>query len=391
MTSGVYRIKKIWNRKIVKKVVFAGITVSIFLLVLEMAMIVAEPYLFKGFYQYDPDLGFRVRSYANGTNRFGFNDRDYPLQRKPETFRILVLGDSFSWAGGVKNNYTALLEKKFEERYGGNRVEVINAGYPMTHTGEQFALLEKYGLQYQPDLVMVGFFAGNDFIDADPNRKRIVVNDTYFDIDRRFEMRVFGYPIVFKSRLWHFIRQKLIVWKSIDTVHAQDSGNDEKEDAGDGPGTFEENVYLEIEKYRLSFCHLPSYREGKYGKNIEYILRTFDRMKELLDQRGIGLFVAIYPDEFQVNNALLARVFHAFNLPKDQYDIELMQRILHSHFEKEGICYIDMLDSYRAKNREEPLYLKRNTHWNRSGNMLAAEILFQVLSPRINNILVNDE
>src|SRR5882757_4992193 len=81
------------------------------LICVEILMIVLEPYLFKGFYEYDPDLGFRVRAHApfreTVTNQFGFNDRDYPLQKTPGVFRVLVVGDSFSWAGGRDGNYTA--------------------------------------------------------------------------------------------------------------------------------------------------------------------------------------------------------------------------------------------------------------------------------------------
>src|SRR5262249_7431123 len=50
----------------------------------EVSMIILEPYLFKGFYEYDPDLGFRVRAHqpteGGLTNKYGFNDRDYPEQ-----------------------------------------------------------------------------------------------------------------------------------------------------------------------------------------------------------------------------------------------------------------------------------------------------------------------
>ena len=130
-------------------------------------MIVLEPYLFKGFYEYDPDLGFRVRAHSPAfgqgaiTNRFGFNDQDYPLQKTPGIYRVLVIGDSFAWAGGQEGNYTTVLERQLENHHGYHRVDIINAGYPMTHTGEQFAMLKKYGLQYHPDLVILGFFIGN--------------------------------------------------------------------------------------------------------------------------------------------------------------------------------------------------------------------------------------
>ena len=211
------------------------------LICVEILMTVLDPYLFKSFFQYDPDLGFRSRAYyptADGgrTNQFGFNDRDYPLQKAPGMFRVLVLGDSFSWAGGHDGNYTAILERKLENYYGSHKVDVINAGYSGTHTGEQLALLKKFGLQYNPDLVILGFFVGNDFLDGDPNRKRVIVNDVYVDIDRRREHKILGYPIILQSRLLLLIQQKYKVYK-------------ERQKAEEG--TFSEDTYLSLEKSRL--------------------------------------------------------------------------------------------------------------------------------------------
>ena len=80
-------------------------------------MIVLEPYLFSGFFQYDPDLGFRVRPGARGTTQFGFLDYDYPLERKPGTFRMLVLGDSYGWSGGRDGNYSAILERACQNHF----------------------------------------------------------------------------------------------------------------------------------------------------------------------------------------------------------------------------------------------------------------------------------
>src|SRR5437870_1406674 len=200
-------------KKTTKLAIKIGSMVIVSVLCLEVLMIVLDPNLFKGLFEYDPDMGFRVRAHFPTdegalTNQFGFNDRDYPLQKSPGTFRIVVVGDSFSWAGGLEGNYTALLKRMFERRDGSHKVDVINTGYPGTHTGEQLVMLKKYGLQYNPDLVILGFFAGNDFFDADSNRKRIVVNSCFVDIDKHHEHRVFGYPIIFHSRLLVFLKQK---------------------------------------------------------------------------------------------------------------------------------------------------------------------------------------
>jgi hypothetical protein len=194
----------------------------------EVSMILLGPYLFKGFYEYDPDLGFRVRAHqpteGGLTNQYGFNDRDYPEQRTEGVFRVLVVGDSFSWAGGREGNYTTLLERKLEDHYGYHKVDVINAGYPMTHTAQQLAMLKKYGLRYNPDMVILGFFVGNDFIDATPNRKRIVFNDTYIDIDPSDERRFLGYPIIPQSRLFLFLKQKCRVIAELSKAAAESRG-----------------------------------------------------------------------------------------------------------------------------------------------------------------------
>jgi hypothetical protein len=385
----IFRNKKGKPWLLIKKAVFACLAISLCLVLLEIVMILAEPHLFKGFYQYDPDLGFRVRPYSNGTNSFGFNDRDYELNKPDGIFRILVLGDSFSWAGGKEGNYTAILERKFESYYGRHRVDVINAAYPDTHTAEQFALLKKYGLQFNPDMVLVGFFAGNDFYDADPNRKRIIVNDAVFDIDRRFEVKILGHPVTFKSRLWQFMKQRFIAWKNTDKVHAWNSPQSQEEDSNENKGTFSEKAYLEIERLRLGFCYTPSREKVAFGENIDFILTTFTQMKEFLDNRNIELAVGIYPDEFQVDEELLSQVFLTYNLERGDYDVDLAQRLLKRHLDDLNVNYTDLLDSFKKETLKRRLYLLRDTHWNPAGNEFAADLLFQFLLPHVDTVRVS--
>ena len=362
------------------------------LVIVEVAMIFLEPYLFKGFYQYDPDIGFRVRSNAPEANQFGFNDREYPLQKAPGTFRILIVGDSFNWAGGRDGNYTALLGKKLNSIPDKPQVEVINGGYPMTHTGEQLIILRKYGLQYNPNLVVLGFFAGNDFVDADPYRKRIVVNDTYIDIDKRREMKVFGYPLVLRSRLLLFVEQKYKIFRGmLKTKAAAAKETQQQGTVQPAPqqgtvqqpqrqGTFSEEVFLSIEASRMDFCNLNTFRQGKYRANIEYIFKSITEMARLLKARNISFVVAIFPDEFQVNERLAQDVFTKLKLNRNDYQLDLTQRVLKEFLKSQDIPYIDMLPRFKQVSEEKSLYIFRDTHWNEAGNQLAADILYEYLS-----------
>ncbi len=359
------------------------------LFLVEVLMIVLEPYLSQGLYQYDPDLGFKIRPYTNGNNQFGFNDRDYPLQKEPGKYRILVVSDSFNWAGGKEGNYTALLEKRFEQYYQNSQVEVINTGYPGTHTVEQLAMLKKYALQYHPDLVVLGFFVGNDFIDAKPNRKRIIVNDIYIDIDKRKELKIFGYPIIKQSRLLLFIQQKYKVFQeaakakqhsvlpSSSPYPFQLVANTSQPEKS--PGILSLETFLDTEKTRLDFCKRQDLQKRVWNDNINYILQSIDEMNRLLKQQNIQFIVAIYPDEFQVNPNLLNQIAQTHELNLAKYDPTCMQSILIHHLKSQQIPYLDFLPRFQAEQKTRALYLLQEPHWNTAGNQLAAEILFENL------------
>ena len=375
-----------------KRALKIGIILGVSLLAVEFLMTFLDPYLFKDRFENDPDMGFKVRAYyptglglhgrgddGTLTNQFGFNDRDYSLQKAPGVFRIVVLGDSFGWNGGLEDNYTAILERKFESRDGAHKVDVINTGYPGTHTAEQLSMLKKFALQYHPDLVILGFFAGNDFFDADPNRKRIVVNKYFFDVDKRHELSFLGHPVVARSRLWLFLKNKF----ESESMNAEAKREGEEwANATGQPKPFlnlPTETYLGGQRAKLEFFNrTTSARE--FGAHTAYIFEALNEMNELLKSKGIRFMVAIYPDEFQVSPVQFESLVEHFRLKKEDYDLDLAQNLLKTFLESKHISYLDMLDRFRTEESRRELYLYKNTHWNDSGNNLAADLLFQHLN-----------
>lgn len=101
------------------------------------------------------DVPFEVQINTNG-----LRDDPHEYNRRDGTFRIVALGDSFTFGyGGVEQpqRFTEVLETKLEG------VEVINMGVVGFSLDQEYLYLRHEGLRYQPDLVMV-FLYENDFL-----------------------------------------------------------------------------------------------------------------------------------------------------------------------------------------------------------------------------------
>ena len=119
-------------------------------------------------------------------NRHGFRNVEEFSYEKGEKLRVLCLGDSQSLGYEVDQDqtYAAVIEKFLRQR--GYEVEVINAGVSGYSNAEELIFLEHEGIRYQPDVVILGFYA-NDFEDnirtglfvLDDNKNLVAVKKQY--------------------------------------------------------------------------------------------------------------------------------------------------------------------------------------------------------------------
>lgn len=91
-------------------------------------------------------------------------DRDYSYTKRPGVQRILSLGDSFTIGFEVDYDQTFSRVMEDELNAAGRRIEVLNAGVSGFGNAEECLYLERELMKYQPDLVIVSFYA-NDLDD----------------------------------------------------------------------------------------------------------------------------------------------------------------------------------------------------------------------------------
>jgi hypothetical protein len=102
-------------------------------------------------------------------NDEGFRDHNHAVAKPPETFRIVVLGDSNAEAFQVPQEYTfwSVLERRLQSCPWLSRrpVEVLNFGVSGFGTTQELLTYEKFAKKYRPDIVLLAFFIGNDLRD----------------------------------------------------------------------------------------------------------------------------------------------------------------------------------------------------------------------------------
>lgn len=98
------------------------------------------------------------------TNSRGWKDRERDLAKPEGTFRIVALGDSYTFGVvPIEQQYTTQLEAILQER-GWPHCEVISLGVSGWGTDQSLETLIHEGLRYQPDLVLYQF-CSNDLLE----------------------------------------------------------------------------------------------------------------------------------------------------------------------------------------------------------------------------------
>lgn len=146
-------------------------------------------------YVYDPLLGWRnIPGWKASTlgrsitiNSKGLRDKEYGYEKKSDTNRILVLGDSFSWGYGVSNEeiFTEVLERTLAKCT--SPVEVINSGVSGWGTDQEYLFLISEGYRYSPDLIVLALYLAND-LENNSKSKQYGLHKPYF-VDASLDLK----------------------------------------------------------------------------------------------------------------------------------------------------------------------------------------------------------
>jgi hypothetical protein len=127
----------------------------------------------------DRSIDYRNYEFAK-TRPFGFTDEARSLQKPPGSYRIAVLGDSFIWGDGLpyEQVWSHRLERKIRDRY--QNVELLSWGMCDLQTDDELAFLQKHGIRYDIDFLIVGFVTNDPDMGDYPQKYLEWQNSHYF-------------------------------------------------------------------------------------------------------------------------------------------------------------------------------------------------------------------
>lgn len=111
-------------------------------------------------------------------NSLGFKDREFTLQ-KTSKFRILAIGDSFTFGWGVNNEDTWCKRLEANLRNSGLDVEILDLGKPGAGPRRYAKIAECTVPRLKPDLVIIGMHCGGDFLDLEAIDLNAFLTDSF--------------------------------------------------------------------------------------------------------------------------------------------------------------------------------------------------------------------
>ena len=306
---------------------------------------------------------FAPHSYHVGSllDEHGLNTEPYEIKKKPNTFRIVTIGDSFAFSsGGVPRNllwHTRVAD--FLHAKLGVPVEDINLGLPGAGPRLEKRMFEVEGARLSPDLVLVEFFVGNDLTDEYDVRSRLK-RASYVArlIDAGIKLPQLLRTVWFGRKDW---TPGYAVWAPGAYSYDRTSLS------------FPLDRFLTIEKNRAALF-LDSKKEWM-DTRIGEVADVLARLQQSIAAHGAKTVFIVIPDELQVNDVLNKKISALLGTGTVLHT-ESVQADVMKAFAARGIPAIDLLPDLKAFAlvHSSP-YRPQDTHWDDRGNAIAAEAI----------------
>jgi len=293
---------------------------------------------FKSLYPGEFNTAIRI-------NSRGLRDHEYNYWRNSKR-RVVVLGDSYANGHGVELEET--FSKVLEDMIGKDNIEIINAGHKGYGPQEEIMYYRHEISNYQPDIVLMAIFMGNDIHDVtllNISDGKLVENGPLPKPGLQMRLRRW---MARKSHTYVFVLETFIK-------------NDALRDLLIRWGFF-------MPRWSPYFTKDP----GAYQEDLDETIRLIRAFNQELEQDNTKLMILLIPTVEQAYEAKQ----EMFEMTEG-FDINLGNEEMMRFCEEEGLECLDLLSYFHESEQE--LYYEHDRHFTALAHDLTARLLYQEL------------
>ena len=339
------------------------------------------------------------------TNSFGFLSDEIAVKKERDTFRVLILGDSFTEAIQVSRdkNFCGRLQY-FLNNYSGKKykkAEVLNTGVSGYSPLNYYLYFKRELARFEPDVVVVQLFA-NDVFEDNTSRAKSLLDENGLPLKthRYFVQKYFNHPpvkakslnghplgyrlkrfLIDKSRAFEYFYVKFYNMKKA-------SDFNQKMIRADQYGTGDQFFILNAD-------HVLSKNDAFREKALGYTQKCLLALKEEVESRGAEFRMVYMPMEVQLE---LDSYGEHVSLYIQKHMGTYFNGLLDDFSRSNDIRFLDLLGDFE-NNKARGLYFSRDGHLTEAGHEVASEVLFKdmttdrslsaFLTPKDENVAVS--
>ena len=334
----------------------------LFSILLTLVLLVSAELSLQTYYKLNLKKEIPINNYEfNHTiylNSDYFRDDEFIKEKEASTCRIFLIGDSFVFGTGVRQNETIdkLLEKKLN-RHPILNYEVYNLGMFGTSPAAYYKNAKRFR-EYKPDLVVLSIYVDNDVI---KKRKKGILESLVSFLSSSKIMQLIDnlnrdciYPWVEKYDISEFYRDRAC--------------------AG------EINPWL-----------LPRATAGDNQRYYDSLIEFFDSVPNTKNDilavrelhKDVPFILLINPSKYQVSNRYFEELKKiGFVFDSNQTVNRSLQDKLISWAVSNGVDYVDVLP-YIKERENTSFYYVIDDHYNLDGNKLVAEKIYDKVEEKL--------
>lgn len=311
------------------------------------------------------------------TNHLALCDREYGPKASDE-FRIVMIGDSYieGLAQPEPERITRQIEQQLNSAHLPQKITVINAGIGGYGPWQERDLLQELGFTFEPDLVILQLFMGNDIENTLAKSGKLL--QSYQPLAQAFLAR-FRYQELGPVRADKWLYAHSALYRRSSTISQKPSL------IADMFNTFR----------FLPPCRIPS-PPRSIGRNCtlepnlcEWYPDLEDGWAQMKDdirgirldckERGIGFIVFDIPCQQIIIDSDWQVVMDTSTSTPNLYDRDKCEHLVDAFCREEGIPFIPLIAPLRNQSNREELYHHFDGHLTSRGARISAETIAQFL------------